>query len=361
MESFPRPALHLRQELERCQAQFEHQPPMIQRYLENQARVLAEGVVAGVRRISFTLPDQIFLPANDGHAGALAVPIHHRQQTIGGVTSALRRLDTRQALQQRLAYLEHAQNQALATAAELLRYAAASHLVLNMLPDGRFVRYRPNGDEVMPSIPADNHEPGSAITQASDAITLAETSENGRGELQVPFHPAERKFYLPQWVAFDENARLLTSSVQEAEACVLSMQRYVSVLHRASALAPYIVACDDYQRKRYGILGQLLNQGRTLATYKTREIIREIRERATRQSLNRGLSISMPYFDDQRLAMSALDFVVIPAGRIMFIPAFVVRAARDEQAKVGQDTRLNGSTRKHLLDQLKMLEYEFQA
>ncbi len=32
---------------------------------------------------------------------------------------------------------------------------------------------------------------------------------------------------------------------------------------------------------------------------------------------------------------------IIPAGRIMFVPAFVVRASQGEQAKVGQDTRLN--------------------
>ena len=34
------------------------------------------------------------------------------------------------------------------------------------------------------------------------------------------------------------------------------------------------------------------------------------------------------------------DFEVIPAGRIMFVPAFVVRAVQG-QAKVAQDTRLS--------------------
>ena len=45
----------------------------------------------------------------------------------------------------------------------------------------------------------------------------------------------------------------------------------------------------------------------------------------------------------------------------MFVPAFVVRAARDEQVKVVQDTRFNSSTRKHLLDELKMLEDAFKT
>jgi hypothetical protein len=39
----------------------------------------------------------------------------------------------------------------------------------------------------------------------------------------------------------------------------------------------------------------------------------------------------------------------------------VVRATREEQAKVAQDTRLNASTRQHLLDELKMLEAAFDS
>jgi hypothetical protein len=57
--------------------------------------------------------------------------------------------------------------------------------------------------------------------------------------------------------------------------------------------------------------------------------------------------------------MQMNDFQVIPAGRIMFLPAFVVRAAREEQAKVAQDTRLSASTRKHLLAELEHLERAF--
>jgi hypothetical protein len=57
--------------------------------------------------------------------------------------------------------------------------------------------------------------------------------------------------------------------------------------------------------------------------------------------------------------MDRTNLEVIPAGRIMFIPAFVVRAARGEQAKVAQDTRLNASTRRHLLTQLRNLETAF--
>jgi hypothetical protein len=68
----------------------------------------------------------------------------------------------------------------------------------------------------------------------------------------------------------------------------------------------------------------------------------------------------MPYFDDQALEIHTRDFEVIPAGRIMFVPAFVVRAVQMEQAKVAQDTRLSPSTRKYLLDELETLEKAFQ-
>ena len=106
-------------------------------------------------------------------------------------------------------------------------------------------------------------------------------------------------------------------------------------------------------------MGQLVNQGRALARYKTQEIIRTIQERAEAGSLNRGLSLSLPYYDDQELQMAITTFEVIPAGRIMFVPAFVVRAAREEAAKRTQDTRFNPSTRKHLMAELHMLEEAF--
>jgi len=45
----------------------------------------------------------------------------------------------------------------------------------------------------------------------------------------------------------------------------------------------------------------------------------------------------------------------------ILVPAFVVRAAREEQAKVAQDTRLSPSTRKHVLAELKTLEEAFET
>jgi hypothetical protein len=168
--------------------------------------------------------------------------------------------------------------------------------VYNMLPAGRSVAYKlADEDETIPSIPQEaGLEPGSAITAASDAIVEEGKKEEGRGDLLVPFVPYARQFYLPQWVAFDENGALLVKSVEEAGANIRSMQRFMEVLFLAVALAPYFSVDREYVAKRYGMLGQLVNQGRALAIYQAKEIIARIQERASSGNLNRGLSLSLP-------------------------------------------------------------------
>ena len=265
-----------------------------------------------------------------------------------------------EALRQKLSALEQSPDQAINTSASLIRYAMAIHMVYHMLPAGRSVTYRADGEEQIPTIPVKaDGESDSAITSATDAIVEQNPVEGGRGDLQVPFVPAARWFYLPQWVAFDEKGNLLVNSVAEAETQLASMQRYINILHAASSLAPYMVANNEYQCKRYGMLGQVINQGRALARYKTGQIIKAILARAGNGTLNRGLSISLPFYDDQELRMKANTLEVIPAGRIAFKPIFVLRAARLEHAKVSQDTRLNMSTRKYLLHELELLEQTF--
>jgi hypothetical protein len=265
-------------------------------------------------------------------------------------------------LRQRLAELDQSADEAVAIGSGLIRFAVAIHMVSNMLPSGRHVSYVAADGEDIPSIPtSDDMEPESAITATTDAIAEEGKIDEGRGALLVPYVPAARRFYLPQWVAFDDHDKLLVNSVSEAEADIKSMQRFLNVLFAARSLAPYVIVDEEYHNKHYGMLGQLVNQGRALARFMTADIIRTVKTRAEAQSLNRGLSLRLPYFDDQALKLETHDFVVIPAGRIMFVPAFVVRAAREEQAKVAQDTRFSVSTRKHLLAELRMLEDAFKA
>ena len=356
------PVSHLREELSEKQALFNAQPTIVQRFIEAQARQIADALIEHRPQAKFTLPARIVaeMPQIDQPA-TITVPAAAREQSVGGLRLRLMRQGVSEDLRHRLNELEQSPDHAISTSAALLRHAATIHMVHNMLPSGRTVTYRPEEDEEIPTIPTEDLEPESAITQASDAIAEEGKADEGRGDLQVPFVPAARRFYLPQWVSFDDNGKLLVGSVKEAEAHLASMERFVSILHTASSLAPYIIADEEYQKKRYGMLGQLINQGRALARYKTQEIIRTIKERAEAGSLNRGLSLSLPYYNDQELHMGIMAFDVIPAGRIMFVPAFVVRAAREEAAKRVQDTRFNPSTRKHILAELKMLEDAFES
>jgi hypothetical protein len=259
--------------------------------------------------------------------------------------------------------LEQSPDRAVSVASNLLRHAVVTHMIYNMLPAGRAVAYKADDeDESIPFIPEDDDlEPQSAITADTDAIAEEGKAEEGRGDLLVPFVPYARKFYLPQWIAFDGSGNLIAKSFEEAESHIKSMQRFMEVLFLAVAIAPYISADEEYSKKRYGMLGQLVNQARTLAVYQTKEIIARIKERAAAGSLNRGLKLSLPYFDDQELRLDVSNFEVIPAGRIMFVPAFVARAAQQEEVKVSQDTRFNPSTRKHILHLLNLLQRAFES
>ena len=355
------PVSYLRNEYERQQALFNAQPTIVQRFIETQAQKLAEALINDARQVRFSLPDRVVdKTPQSGDLAAMLIPNEVREQTVSGWQMFFERQPLHEALRRKLSELEQSPDQAIDTSAGLIRYAMAIHMIYQMLPAGRLVTYRADEDEQIPTIPVKSDgESESALTSSADAIAEQGPAENGRGELLVPFVPAARRFYLPQWVAFDEKGTLLVNSVAEAEAQLASMQRYIDILHAASSLAPYMVADDEYQRKRYGMLGQVINQWRALARYKTEEIIKAILARVENSTLNRGLSISLPYYDDQELHMNEVELEVIPAGRIAFKPVFGLRAARLEQAKVSQDTRLNISTRKYLLLELELLEQAF--
>ncbi len=367
---------HLRREYEARRVFFEAQPTLVQHFIEAQARVVADAIVNKLGSVRFALPDQVIAelaaqpgekkPGSNGSDPCFAsVPVDQREHRVGGLAGGFALgasgPDLGDKVRQRLAELEQSAELAVAVSAGLLRYAIAHHMVYDMLPAGRSVSYvAAEGDEI-PSLP-DPHQPeiASAFTQGTDAVAEQHSqAEEGRGELQVPYVPFARRFYLPQWMAFDADAKLLVRSLAEAQAHLGSMQRFVNVLHAAAALAAYFVADQTYQQKRYGMLGQLVNQGRACARYETRQIIGVIQRRALAQELNRGLSLSLPYFDDQALQLRTYPFVVIPAGRIMFVPAFVIRATREEAVRVAQDTRLSPSTRRQLLAEFALLAQAF--
>ena len=359
MDHITTAAEHLQQDLDRHTGIHALQPAMVQRFIEAQARLIASTFDGNARAVKFQLPDRVILHIhNVSQPAEVAIPAAARDIKVGGLASYFKKPDLVHEVIHKLAELEQSPDTAISTSGSLLRYSLARHLVHNVLPAGKAVEYAPLPDEIIPTVPVADKAPESAITQASDAITEEGDNSASRGELQTPFVPAQRLFFLPQWVSFEPSGDLL-SPISEAESNLRSMQNYVSILHRASSIAPYIVADEEYQRKRYGILGQLINQGRALATYRTHQIIEQVKVRAQAGTLNRGLSLSLPFFDDQDLLLADHNFEVIPAGRIQFVPAFVVRACREELAKVEQDTRLNQSTRSHLILNLLILHDAF--
>jgi hypothetical protein len=99
--------------------------------------------------------------------------------------------------------------------------------------------------------------------------------------------------------------------------------------------------------------------GQTLAQIELDEIIGKTKRWAKAGQLNRGLRLTLPFFDDQVMEIRWRDLEVIPRGRVPFIPAFVVIAARQEGERAGQEKGMTPTTREHLQAQLRRLELAF--
>jgi hypothetical protein len=100
-------------------------------------------------------------------------------------------------------------------------------------------------------------------------------------------------------------------------------------------------------------------RGRELAHAAVEELIEELWRRAANHQLDRGVRLSLPYYDDRQLSLRWRDFTVIPRGRILFVPAFVVVAAEREIERVRKDRQFTDSTRYHLLGLLERLRQAF--
>src|SRR5512136_2345811 len=173
----------LRQEHEHAADLLRIQPPLTQRFIEGQARYLADAMVQHAPQLRFSLPDQVVGSGSD--ARPVAVPAGYREQIIGGTgfLDRFSRTDVRKALAQRLQELELASNREVSISAKLLRYATATYMVHGMLPAGRTVKYVAEEGEEIPTVPVfDMTQRGSAITATTDAIVEEGGPEEGRAE-----------------------------------------------------------------------------------------------------------------------------------------------------------------------------------
>ncbi len=348
----------LRQECEAYQHLFELQPFDAQQYLLAQAASMADMLQQGSAHIQFSLPERLVRPGATGENELKILPAKNRHQSVRQLTGRLMHGDIVRALCHRLDRLESSENQPVAIAAGLLRYAIAYHLVYRVLPAGKSVTYATLPDEDIPNQPLEVSIVPGFVSQL--ATWRSEAKQHlAQDEINAPYVLAARRFYMPQWVAFDDQGQLLVNTIGEAKASIASMQKYLDILKSAIEIAPYMITDEVCQQKRYGMLGQLVNQGRLLARYQLQEIIQKIRKRVAANTLNRGFSLNLPYFNDQTLKLELSAIEIIPKGRIMFVPAFVVLAVRAHGAKVAQDVNLSLSSRKYLLAELGALEKEF--
>ena len=218
-QNSPSPISLLRQEYDQAAELLRAQPPLTQRFVETQARHLADAIVQRTPQVRFSLPDQVIGPGSD--ARPVTVPAGYRDQVVGGTgfLDRFSRFDVRKALAQRLQELELTSNREVSISAKLLRHATVIYMVHGMLPAGRSVKYVVAEGEEIPTLPTGEAvAASSAITAATDAIAEegASDAEAGRGELLVPYAEAARRFYLPQWVAFDTHDNLLVNSTPDA-------------------------------------------------------------------------------------------------------------------------------------------------
>ena len=304
---------------------FQNQSRETQKFLWEQAARIGAALTEPQGEVRFGLPETVVWPGEGkGEDFTVEVPADFREQRVAGFLNRIPVKDVRSAFRRRLAQLENSGYSGVHASAVLLRFAVVQHIVHDLIPE-----------EIYACLPAGIADPG------PDPISPQE----GEGfHLEAaPENPEEADF------------------IKAAEGNIIQLRRGINKLNQAVSLAPYMFADEEYQCKRDTLLTRLTSLGHAVAHHHVREIVRKIRHRADANDLNRGLRLSVPYFDDRVLEMKLHEFEVIPPGRTMFVPAFVAIAAANEQEKIGQQNSLSASTRVHLLAELKSLEQAFDS
>jgi len=343
---------HISQEYETLKRLFALQSSSTQVFFQQQAVKIISQLGQNKPRIQFDFPEQV----SWGNGDMLDIAQVHRKQITRRSMLKSSHMETRTQLIKHLDRLEQSTHACLAVSARLLRYSLAQVLVYDLIPDGDPVCYVPEADDDIPSIPVD----GKSSTAHTDGkkAQLEYSSQPG-DNINNSSAQGSRRFFLPQWVALGEDDQLLTANLAEAEAHILSLQKAVECLQDAEAICLSMVADQIYQRKRAGLLGQLVNQGRALARFYTRQIILRLQAKAENGLLNRGMQLNLPYFEINDLSLHFYRIEVIPPGRVVFLAEFVVLAMQKAAWKVRQDPGINASSRRHLLAQLASIENAF--
>jgi hypothetical protein len=163
-----------------------------------------------------------------------------------------------------------------------------------------------------------------------------------------------------RYTGFDGQGILLADGMNTAAAIVEKLSRFVHSLNLIEALYPAWRTDDSFSEKHALLMTHLIRQGRALANCHTQKLIREILTAWKAGELTRGLTIFLPFLDERQCRMDEYRIVVIPAGRILFRPEFVVGACRVAERKVRVDSDLSQATRWQLLSQLDAILQAFE-
>lgn len=120
------------------------------------------------------------------------------------------------------------------------------------------------------------------------------------------------------------------------------------------------LAGQDVRRESGQVEAVRAERGLQLVQLQLDEIVIKIERRASAHTLDRGLSISLPYYDEQALELCWREIEIIPPGRVMFLPAFVVLAVERERDRILSEQALRPCVRESLLASLQVLERAFQ-
>lgn len=163
------------------------------------------------------------------------------------------------------------------------------------------------------------------------------------------------------YTAFDERGVRAAERYATADALIGQLSRRLDWLRTAEQLYPAWTAHDLYNNASALLTAHLIGQGRALANYHTQQIIHDMRQAWRAGRITRGLTLFIPYLDERLYRMKEYKMVVIPTGRILFRPEFVIGACRLAERDVRKDPTLSQSTRWQFLSQLDSITQAFEV
>lgn len=303
---------------------WRNQTPEVQQHFLRQAEQILRAIQENSSTVEFFLPEKVIL--SDSVAKTFreeSIPKRYRHQLLHQRVTQRKKSSLSRVLQH-LCDLQNSSHLSISLSASILRYWVA-HLWLNQIPQGE-------------SLPVNSDK----YDRPSD-----------QNEVDQPDR------YFPQWMLIDADGQPLFSSISEAKTRIQSIEETLQSLLSMIAFDPAIVEEKAFRSRYTGLITQWIEQGRAYSEYLTKQIVAEIRHRNSQHTLNRGLTIRLPYLNDQLLEIEFLEIEVVPAGRIAFEAVFLLQAIHRTEQRLSENIKFSPTTRQHILAELKILETSF--